>query len=70
MDIDVGKCSSSLRSDVDLGSSPGSEFLMSRDEIGVEVSLENIADRALMFGGCLQIQIDVSLRIDHDRFAL
>jgi hypothetical protein len=61
---------SGLSAEIDFCPSSGREFLVSRDEIGVQVSFKNMADDEPMLLGSLQVKVHVALRIDYDRLAL
>ena len=43
---------------------------MSGNEIGVQVSLEDVANRDLILLRSLQIDLHIALRVDHNRLAL
>src|SRR5215813_8982804 len=56
--------------DIDGRAGASCEFLVSGNEVGVEVSFENVADpKALLFRR-LQIDIDITLRVDDRSFAV
>jgi hypothetical protein len=42
---------------------------MPGDKIGMQVSLENMADLDTIFLGCLEVEIHVPLGIDYDSFS-
>ena len=60
----------SLGADVDLGAGAGGKFFVSGDKIGVEVSLENVADLEALLIGRLEIKINIALRIDDRSYAV
>jgi hypothetical protein len=64
------KACMSLGANVDLRAGPGGEFFVSGDKVGVEVSLENVADLEALLFGRFEIKIDIALRIDDRSFAL
>jgi hypothetical protein len=61
---------SSLSAKINFRPSAGREFLVSRDEIGVQVRFTNMADGETVFFGSLQVKVYVTLGINHNRFAL
>jgi hypothetical protein len=60
----------SLGANVDLRAGAGGEFLVSGDKVGVEVTLENVADLEALLIGRFEIKINITLRIDDRSFAL
>ena len=50
--FDAGKARSSVRANVDCGAGAVREFTVAGDEIGMEMSLENVADANALFIGC------------------
>jgi hypothetical protein len=51
---------------VDGGSAAVAEFEMTGEEVGVEVSEEDVADVHAELVGVVDVLLDVSLRINHD----
>ena len=43
----------------------GSKLLVSGDKVGVQVSLEDVADRQPVLFGSLEIEVNIPLGIDH-----
>jgi hypothetical protein len=60
----------SLITDVNGGSGSGRQLAMTGDEVGVEMSLENVTNLNLVRLGGLEVNIDVPLWIDDHRLAL
>ena len=54
---------------IDLRPGAGGKFPVSGNKIGVQMSFENVADGESVFFGGLQIEIHITLGIDHHRFA-
>src|SRR5215467_3593919 len=61
----VRKPGPSLRSHINLRAGARGKFLMTGNEVGMQVSFKDVAYRNTVLGGCLQIQVDISLRIDN-----
>jgi hypothetical protein len=53
-------------SEVDGGAAAVAEFEVAGDEIGVEVSEEDVADVEAAGFGVGEVLLDVALRVDHD----
>jgi hypothetical protein len=68
-DCYVRECGLGLRSHVDAGAGSRSQFSVAGNEIGVQVSLEDVAngDAVLLRG--LQVDFNVTLRIDYYRLS-
>src|SRR5262249_10970170 len=64
LDRDVRKLSTGSRAKIDLRSGAVGEFAMSRNEVGMKVSLDDVFDLPLPVGCCLEIDVHVTLRID------
>ena len=47
----------------------GRQLVVSGDEIGVQMRLEDMADLEILLLRCLQINLNITLRIDDDGFA-
>src|SRR5258706_11611448 len=67
---DVRKSSSCLRSDVNEGAGSRGQLLMPGNEVGVKVSLEDMANGNMIRLGSLKINFDVTLRIDDHSLTL
>ena len=59
-----------LRSDVDAGAGSCRQLSVSGDEVGMQVSFEDVANGNTIRLRGLQVNLHVTLRIDHNRFAL
>jgi hypothetical protein len=58
-----------LRAHVDGCTRADGQLFMAGDEVGVQMSLEDVADGEALVRSGLQIQLDIALGIDHYGFA-
>ena len=66
---DVWEPGAGTSSDVNLGAGTRGKLFVSGNKIGVQMSLKDMADLHFMFFRSFQVNVHISLRIDHDRFA-
>ncbi len=67
--LDVRDLGASVGPDVDLGPGARRQLLVPRHEVGVQVGLKDVLDlHALLLGGS-QVNVHISLGIDHNRLA-
>jgi hypothetical protein len=68
--FDAGKACASVRPDVDGGSGTLGQFAVTGNEIGMQVSFENVTDANTLFIGSFEVNIDIPLGIDHNGLSL
>ncbi len=56
--------------DIDGCAGAGGQFLMAGNEVGVQMSFEDVANLQILFLRGFEIDLNIALRIDDDRFAL
>src|ERR1019366_4580347 len=66
---DMRKSCACFFSDVDSRTRACGQLFVSRDEVGVQMGLEDVANLKLLLLRRFQVDLDVTLRIDDDSFA-
>src|SRR5262245_14233497 len=70
LDFDMGELRTGSRADIDLRSGAFRKFAVSRHEVGMDVSLDDVFDLP-PFAGCrLEVDVDIALGIDDSREAI
>ena len=64
LDRDVRELSAGSRAEIDLRSGAFRQFAMSRHEVGMEVSLDNVFDLPILAGCRFEVDIHIALGID------
>src|ERR1022692_3635464 len=67
---DMGKRCPSLIADVDGGAGSRCQLFVAGDKIGMQVGLEDVPDADVLLLRRFQVDFDITLRIDYDRFAV
>lgn len=56
--------------EVDVGATALREFVVARDEVGMEMRLDDVLDAEIVFAGEVEVEVDVALRVDNGSDAL